>query len=74
MLRIHNSDWPQDAPSIIFSVLYRDQPQIPFNAHTPPDVPARPRLSLENRPYVISSKPANGIGLRRDCFTVPRWA
>src|SRR6266851_7485634 len=31
-----------------------------------------PRLSPENRPYVISSKPANGIGRRRDCFTLPQ--
>jgi hypothetical protein len=29
-----------------------------------------PRLSPQNRPYVISSKPANGIGRRRDCFTL----
>jgi hypothetical protein len=29
-----------------------------------------PRLSPQNRPYVISSKPANGIGQRRDCFTL----
>src|SRR5258708_35858211 len=34
--------------------------------------PTRPRLSPENRPYVISSKPANGIGRRRDCFTLPQ--
>jgi MoxR-like ATPase len=33
-----------------------------------------PRLSPENRPYVISSKPANGIGRRRDCFTLPQRA
>ena len=32
--------------------------------------PNDPRLSPQNRPYVISSKPANGIGRRRDCFTL----
>ena len=31
---------------------------------------SKPRLSPQNRPYVISSKPANGIGRRRDCFTL----
>jgi hypothetical protein len=30
-----------------------------------------PRWSLQNRPYVVTSKPAIEIGLRRDCFTLP---
>src|ERR1035441_8608824 len=29
---------------------------------------AKPRWSPQNRPYVVTSKPANEIGLRRDCF------
>jgi transposase len=36
--------------------------------------PVLPRWSPQNRPYVVTSKPAIEIGLRRDCFTVPRWA
>jgi len=31
-----------------------------------------PRWSPQKRPYVVTSKPAIEIGLRRDCFTVPR--
>jgi hypothetical protein len=44
----------------------RKKSTLPFSLAT------QPRLSPENRPYVISSKPANGIGRRRDCFTLPQ--
>jgi hypothetical protein len=37
------------------------EPRLAFN----------PRWSPQNRPYVVTSKPAIEIGLRRDCFTVP---
>src|ERR1035437_5521729 len=33
---------------------------------------AGPRWSSQKRPYVVTSKPAIGIGLRRDCFTLPQ--
>jgi hypothetical protein len=33
-----------------------------------------PRWSLQNRPYVVTSKPAIEIGLRRDCFTARQRA
>ena len=31
-----------------------------------------PRWSPQKRPYAVTSKPANGIGLRHDCFTLPQ--
>ena len=52
--------------------LNKQLPEMPMPslANPPWAMISLPRLSPQNRPYVISSKPANGIGRRRDCFTL----
>jgi len=64
-----NEKWP--AMPEVFMDLAREAATM---AGYPSFVPDAPRLSPQNRPYVISSKPANGIGRRRDCFTLRQRA